>query len=154
MHDGYDTVIDVRCFPPAGQKRLIALARCLLRCLEVLLLDEPTENLDADQRAWLTGVIRGYARDRTCMVISHDMDFTPLSPIGSLVLEDGRIVQSGSPRAHGRGRSRPNACMKRRTPRPAEVLLHANAREHSAESPSSLDRSKVLLCLRWIVAAS
>ncbi len=98
MHDGYDTVIDVQV-PSGGQKRLIALARCLLRRPEVLLLDEPTENLDADQRARLTGVIRGYARDRTCMVISHDMDFIAAVADRILVLEEGRIVQSGDHRA-------------------------------------------------------
>ena len=47
--------------PSGGQKRLIAMARCLLRKPEVLLLDEPTENLDADQRVRLTRVIREYA---------------------------------------------------------------------------------------------
>ncbi|HZO24586.1 MAG TPA: ABC transporter ATP-binding protein, partial [Chloroflexota bacterium] len=71
---GYETVVDVQV-PSGGQKRLIAMARCLLRKPEVLLLDEPTENLDADQRVRLTRIIREYARDRTCMVISHDMDF-------------------------------------------------------------------------------
>src|SRR4029078_1301606 len=54
LRDGYDTVMDGQG-PSGGQKRLIALARCLLRNPEVLLLDEPTENLDADQRARLTG---------------------------------------------------------------------------------------------------
>jgi ATP-binding cassette subfamily B protein len=94
MHDGYDTVMDVQV-PSGGQKRLIALARCLLRRPEVLLLDEPTENLDADQRARLTGVIRGYARDRTCVVISHDMDFIAAVADRILVLENGRIAQVG-----------------------------------------------------------
>ena len=94
MHDGYDTVVDVQV-PSGGQKRLIALARCLLRKPEVLLLDEPTENLDADQRARLTGVIRDYARDRTCMVISHDMDFIAAVADRILVLEHGRITQVG-----------------------------------------------------------
>ncbi|RDH80483.1 ABC transporter ATP-binding protein [Mycolicibacterium moriokaense] len=94
MPDGYDTVVDVQV-PSGGQKRLIALARCLLRRPEVLLLDEPTENLDADQRARLTGVIRDYARDRTCMVISHDMDFIAAVADRILVLEHGRITQSG-----------------------------------------------------------
>lgn len=94
LRDGYDTVVDVQV-PSGGQKRLIALARCLLRKPEVLLLDEPTENLDADQRARLTGVIRGYARDRTCVVISHDMDFIAAVADRILVLENGRIAQAG-----------------------------------------------------------
>ncbi len=105
MHDGYDTVMDVQV-PSGGQKRLIALARCLLRAPEVLLLDEPTENLDADQRARLTGVIRDYARDRTCVVISHDMDFIAAVADRILVLEHGRIAQEGDHHAtDGRGRS-------------------------------------------------
>ena len=94
LRDGYDTVVDVQV-PSGGQKRLIALARCLLRSPEVLLLDEPTENLDADQRARLTGVIREYARDRTCVVISHDMDFIAAVADRILVLDHGRIVQQG-----------------------------------------------------------
>jgi ATP-binding cassette subfamily B protein len=98
MGDGYDTVMDVQV-PSGGQKRLIALARCLLRRPEVLLLDEPTENLDADQRARLTGVIRDYARDRTCVVISHDMDFIAAVADRILVLEHGRIAQQGDHRA-------------------------------------------------------
>ncbi|WNG93136.1 ABC transporter ATP-binding protein [Mycobacterium sp. ITM-2016-00318] len=98
MADGYDTVMDVQV-PSGGQKRLIALARCLLRRPEVLLLDEPTENLDADQRARLTGVIRDYARDRTCVVISHDMDFVAAVADRILVLENGRIAQVGGHRA-------------------------------------------------------
>jgi ATP-binding cassette, subfamily B, bacterial len=94
LRDGYDTVMDVQV-PSGGQKRLIALARCLLRKPEVLLLDEPTENLDADQRARLTGMIRDYAHDRTCLVISHDMDFIAAVADRILVLENGRITQVG-----------------------------------------------------------
>ena len=94
LRDGYDTVVDVQV-PSGGQKRLIALARCLLRRPEVLLLDEPTENLDADQRARLTGVIRGYAQERTCVVISHDMDFIAAVADRILVLENGSIAQVG-----------------------------------------------------------
>jgi len=97
MHDGYDTVVGVQV-PSGGQKRLIAVARGLLRKPEVLLLDEPTENLDADQRARLTGVIRGYAQDRTCIVISHDMDFIAAVADRILVLEHGRIAQVGNHR--------------------------------------------------------
>jgi ABC-type multidrug transport system fused ATPase/permease subunit len=92
---GYDTVVDVQV-PSGGQKRLIAMARCLLRKPEVLLLDEPTENLDADQRVRLSRVIREYARDRTCIVISHDMDFIAGVSDRILVLSGGRCVEQGS----------------------------------------------------------
>lgn len=95
MSRGYETVVDVQV-PSGGQKRLIAMARCLLRKPEVLLLDEPTENLDADQRVRLTRVIREYARDRTCMVISHDMDFIASVSDRILVLAGGKVVQEGS----------------------------------------------------------
>lgn len=95
MPAGYDTVVDIQV-PSGGQKRLIALARCLLRRPEVLLLDEPTENLDADQRHRIVSVIRGYARERTCLVISHDLDFIAQVADRVLVLQDGRIVEQGT----------------------------------------------------------
>jgi ATP-binding cassette subfamily B protein len=95
VHHGYDTIVDVQV-PSGGQKRLIALARCLLRKPEVLLLDEPTENLDADQRTRLTRVIREYARDRTCIVISHDMDFIAAVADRIIVLGGGRVAEEGT----------------------------------------------------------
>jgi ATP-binding cassette, subfamily B, bacterial len=92
---GYDTIVDVQV-PSGGQKRLIALARCLLRGPEVLLLDEPTEHLDMDQRMRLTGVIREYARDRTCIVVSHDMDFIAAVADRIIVLDGGRAAEEGT----------------------------------------------------------
>ena len=95
MPKGYDTVVDVQ-IPSGGQKRLIALARCLLRKPEVLLLDEPTENLDADQRNRLIAVIREYANERTCMVISHDLNFVAAVSDRIIVIDKGRIVDQGT----------------------------------------------------------
>ncbi len=95
MPNGYDTVVDVQV-PSGGQKRLIALARCLLRKPEVLLLDEPTENLDADERLAITRVIRDYAQDRTCIVISHDMDFIKAVADRIVVLDRGQVAEDGT----------------------------------------------------------
>ena len=92
---GYDTVVDVQV-PSGGQKRLIAMARCLLRKPEVLLLDEPTENLDADQRTRLARVIREYASERTCIVVSHDMDFIAAVADRIIVLHAGRVADVGT----------------------------------------------------------
>ena len=90
--NGYDTIVDVQV-PSGGQKRLIALARCLLREPEVLLLDEPTENLDPDQRSRLIRVIRDYAAERTCVVISHDMDFVAAVADRVITLDGGRVAE-------------------------------------------------------------
>ena len=103
MPKGYDTVVDVQV-PSGGQKRLIALARNLLRRPEVLLLDEPTENLDADQRNRLIQVIREYAQDRqnnrknpkTCLVISHDLNFVAAVSDRIIVLNQGRVADEGT----------------------------------------------------------
>jgi len=95
MPKGYDTVVGVQV-PSGGQKRLIALARCLLRKPEMLLLDEPTENLDADQRNRLIQVIREYANERTCMVISHDLNFVAAVADRILVIDKGRLVDQGT----------------------------------------------------------
>jgi ABC-type multidrug transport system fused ATPase/permease subunit len=95
MPKGYDTVVDVQ-IPSGGQKRLIALARCLLRKPEMLLLDEPTENLDADQRNRLIAVIREYANERTCMVISHDLNFVAAVSDRIFVIDKGRLVEEGT----------------------------------------------------------
>jgi len=92
---GYETIVDVQV-PSGGQKRLIALARCLLRKPEVLLLDEPTENLDADQRNRLISVIREYAKDRTCLVVSHDLNFVGAVSDRIIVLNKGRVVDKGT----------------------------------------------------------
>ena len=92
---GYDTIVDVQV-PSGGQKRLIAMARCLLHKPEVLLLDEPTENIDAEQRVRLTRTIRNYAADRTCIVISHDMEFIAAVADRIIVLHGGRVAEEGT----------------------------------------------------------
>ncbi|HEX8748584.1 MAG TPA: ABC transporter ATP-binding protein [Pyrinomonadaceae bacterium] len=99
MPKGYDTIVDVQV-PSGGQKRLIALARNLLRKPEVLLLDEPTENLDADQRNRLIQVIREYAQQpenrKTCVVISHDLNFVAAVSDRIIVLNQGRVADEGT----------------------------------------------------------
>ncbi|MBD0372641.1 MAG: ABC transporter ATP-binding protein [Pyrinomonadaceae bacterium] len=99
LKQGYNTIVDVQV-PSGGQKRLIALARCLLRNPEVLLLDEPTENLDAEQRNRLTQVIREYAQNsqnrRTCVVISHDLNFVAAVADRIIVLKDGKVADEGT----------------------------------------------------------
>jgi ATP-binding cassette subfamily C protein CydC len=84
----------------AGQRRRLLLARALLSPAQIVLLDEPTEHLDADDAesmldALLDPVVGLFGRDRTVVVATHQrpaqgsgvsvhMEVTP--EIGPLVL--------------------------------------------------------------------
>jgi ABC-type multidrug transport system fused ATPase/permease subunit len=73
-----------------GQRQRIAIARALLADAPVLILDEPTTGLDAE----LAASLRDLARDRTTLVISHDLLLTRDADL-ILVLEDGEVVERG-----------------------------------------------------------
>ena len=53
-----------------GQRKLVALAACLVRRPDVLLLDEPESHLDAARRERLEALIRGF--DGAVVIVSHD----------------------------------------------------------------------------------
>jgi ABC-type multidrug transport system fused ATPase/permease subunit len=95
---GYECIVGEQV-PSGGQKRLIAFARCLIRQPEVLLLDEPTENLNETNRIEMARFIHRYAKGenkRTCIVISHDMNFVQLVADRIIVIDKGKAVQSGT----------------------------------------------------------
>ena len=91
LPDGYDTDLGERGRRlSGGQRQRIAIARALLADAPVLILDEPTTGLDAELAASLTDL----ARDRTTLVISHDLQLTREADL-ILVLDDGEVVERG-----------------------------------------------------------
>lgn len=60
-----------------GEKQKISIARCLLRDTDVLILDEPTNTLDAQSLDWMQKFIE--STDKTLLYISHDESFTALA---------------------------------------------------------------------------
>ncbi|GAA0575373.1 thiol reductant ABC exporter subunit CydD [Actinomadura livida] len=55
----------------AGQRQRIALARAFLRDAPLLLLDEPTSNLDAESEATVIDAVRRLAATRTVILVAH-----------------------------------------------------------------------------------
>jgi ATP-binding cassette, subfamily B, bacterial len=95
IEGGYDAVVAAQ-YPSGGQKRLVALARCFLRHPAVLLLDEPTANLDLEEKDLLKGVIREYGHDAIVMIIDHDINFIADVADRILVMDHGRLVEQGT----------------------------------------------------------
>ena len=54
-----------------GQARRVALARAMLRDAPIVLLDEPTEHLDADTERAITQALRSWLPGRTALLITH-----------------------------------------------------------------------------------
>jgi thiol reductant ABC exporter CydD subunit len=75
----------------AGETRRIALARAFLREAPLLILDEPTANLDAGSAARVLASVRSVAPGRTVLLIEHRAEAA--LPVDRIVrLEAGRVV--------------------------------------------------------------
>ena len=80
-----------------GQKRRIALARALVRCPSVLILDETTNALDEEMERQLIAMLRKQ-EDLTVLVVSH-RDVSAQSADISYELHEGRLRQRARPSA-------------------------------------------------------
>ncbi len=79
----------------SGQWQRIALARALFRPSTLLLLDEPTSNMDAWAEADWYGHLRGAIQGRTTVVITHRLS-TAMYCDQIHVMVYGKIVESGT----------------------------------------------------------
>ena len=95
LPEGYNTQIgEGGVALSAGQAQRIALARAVVGNPPVLLLDEPTSNLDADTERVVSAALRLRAKTKMVVVVTHSPGLIKLCD-DVIVLERGRAVSAG-----------------------------------------------------------
>ena len=96
LPQGYDTELTERgANLSGGQRQRLCLARALVKAPSILVMDEATASVDAVSARLIHEAVARVHRDRTLIVISHEYsDMAGYDRI--LVLQDGRLVESGA----------------------------------------------------------
>lgn len=96
LPDGYATVVGERGYRlSGGEKQRLAIARMLLKDPAIVVLDEATSHLDAENEALVQAALSAVLSGRTSIVIAHRLS-TIQSADQILVIDGGRIVERGS----------------------------------------------------------
>ncbi|MEV7774473.1 ABC transporter ATP-binding protein [Kitasatospora sp. NPDC086791] len=94
LPDGLDTVLGRDTDLSGGQRQRLALARVLLTDADVILLDEPTSQLDAINEQRLRELVDTLAGSRAVVVVAHRLS-TVLHADRVVLLDDGSVVDVG-----------------------------------------------------------
>lgn len=80
-----------------GQKQVLCLARALIHEPEILILDEPTSGMDSKSRIEIRNLLKRLnGEGKTIVISSHILHEISELVTGLAVIEEGRVVMSGS----------------------------------------------------------
>jgi subfamily B ATP-binding cassette protein MsbA len=95
LAQGYQTVVGpMGSRLSGGQRQRIALARAILRDPDVLILDEPTSQVDLESEQAIQRVLEQFVVNRTTVIITHRTSILALAD-QIVVMQSGRILDVG-----------------------------------------------------------
>lgn len=80
-----------------GQVQRLAIARAILKDAPIVVLDEPTSQIDRETETLIEQALRELFRDRAVLLIAHRLS-TVEKADRIVVMGDGRVLESGTPR--------------------------------------------------------
>ncbi|HUN67586.1 MAG TPA: ATP-binding cassette domain-containing protein [Burkholderiales bacterium] len=95
LHQSIDTL-------SKGYKHRTCLAQALIHDPEVLILDEPTDGLDPNQKYEIRNLIRELGRTKAVVFSTHILEEVDAACTRAIIIDRGRIVAQGTPDELGR----------------------------------------------------
>ena len=96
LPNGFDTVIgEGGASLSGGEKQRISIARCILKDAPIVILDEATASVDADNERAIQEAISELCKNKTLLVIAHRLK-TIKDANQILVVSDGEIIERGN----------------------------------------------------------
>jgi len=96
LPDGFDTVIgEGGASLSGGQAQRLSIARCILKDSPIVILDEATASVDADNESYIQQAISELCKGKTLLVIAHRLN-TIIGADNIMVIKDGQIAESGN----------------------------------------------------------
>ncbi len=80
-----------------GFKRRVGLAQALLHDPAVLIMDEPTDGLDPNQKKDVRDLISSMAADKAIIISTHILEEVDVICSRAMIIDGGKIVADGSP---------------------------------------------------------
>ena len=80
-----------------GFKRRVGLAQAILHDPPVLILDEPTDGLDPNQKHEVRQLIAGMAQDKTIIISTHILEEVDAVCNRAMIIANGRVVIDETP---------------------------------------------------------
>ncbi len=80
-----------------GFKRRLGLAQSILHDPDVLILDEPTDGLDPNQKHQVRGLIKEMASDKAIIISTHLLEEVAAVCSRAIIISEGKIVFDGTP---------------------------------------------------------
>ena len=115
-----------------GFKRRVGLAQAILHDPRALILDEPTDGLDPNQKHEVRGLIQSMAAERTIIISTHILEEVNAVCSRAIIIAAGRVLADAAP-AELEARSRYHGAVSMRVPDPLALRLDLSRIEGVAQ---------------------
>ena len=80
-----------------GFKRRVGLAQAIIHDPQILILDEPTDGLDPNQKREVRGLIRAMAKDKIIIISTHILEEVAAVCNRVMIIANGKLLADDSP---------------------------------------------------------